>query len=204
MFYTYLWLREDGTPYYVGKGKAQRAWRTGSPPAERVIVQEHISEDDAYTAECFLISHYGRIDLGTGCLRNYTDGGEGQSGRVVPEDVRKKLSEAGKGRVFSEESCRKISKALTGKSPHPRLLDQLGEKNWMFGKTTSDAQKEAVRKMWKDPVYRQRMLTIHKGRKCHTQPHTSGTKRVISEKVKNLWKDPVYRQHMSDVHKKKV
>src|SRR5271157_5628100 len=88
-FYTYLWLREDGTPYYVGKGTGQRAFvnyqRTIFRPVqdERIIVQEHETESEALEAERFLISFYGRIDLGTGCLRNLTDGGEGLSGYLL-------------------------------------------------------------------------------------------------------------------------
>lgn len=79
-FYTYLWLREDGTPYYVGKGKNGRAFqrhRMGEAPAkDRVIIEYHESEDDALEAEKFLISFYGRKDLETGSLINLTDGGE--------------------------------------------------------------------------------------------------------------------------------
>jgi general stress protein YciG len=82
-FYTYLWLREDGTPYYVGKGRGRRAFisraHTVRRPKElsRIIVQEFETEEDAFRAEQFLITYYGRQDLGTGCLRNRTDGGEG-------------------------------------------------------------------------------------------------------------------------------
>ena len=81
MYYTYLWLREDGTPYYVGKGTGNRAFTNNShrqhhPPKERIIIYPESSEDDAFETEIALIWYYGRKDLGTGCLRNLTDGGE--------------------------------------------------------------------------------------------------------------------------------
>ncbi len=82
-FYTYLWLRQDGTPYYVGKGSGSRAFTSNGhsyyppPTIDRIIVQDHVSETDAFEAEKFFIVFYGRKDLGTGILRNLTDGGEG-------------------------------------------------------------------------------------------------------------------------------
>jgi hypothetical protein len=82
-FYTYLWLREDGTPYYVGKGKGRRAFTSRGhsvvcPKDESyIILQKHESEADAFAAERFLIEYWGRINLDSGCLRNLTDGGEG-------------------------------------------------------------------------------------------------------------------------------
>lgn len=80
-FYTYLWLREDGTPYYAGKGSKRRAFRwhkrLGSPPPnERIVLQYFTNETDAFAAEVFLILFYGRKDLETGCLRNLSGGGE--------------------------------------------------------------------------------------------------------------------------------
>jgi len=81
MFYTYLWLREDGTPYYAGKGRGNRAFirhshRFPPPPNDRILIQEFSTEMDALSAEKFLISYYGREDEGTGSLLNLTDGGD--------------------------------------------------------------------------------------------------------------------------------
>jgi len=83
-FYTYMWLRDNGTPYYVGKGQGKRAFRKGCPPRERIIIQEWPSEREALDAEVLLIAIYGRIDVGTGILRNLSDGGDGVGSGSIP------------------------------------------------------------------------------------------------------------------------
>src|SRR5208337_226071 len=83
-FYTYMFLRENGMPYYVGKGCGDRAFvkptRRKGPWApkdrSRILVQHWTSEAEALEMEKVFIDMYGRKDNGTGCLRNLTDGGE--------------------------------------------------------------------------------------------------------------------------------
>jgi hypothetical protein len=103
--YTYLYLREDGSPYYVGKGLGRRFRRKAGrhvpvPPTERIIVQDFETEYDALVAERTLIATFGRKDLGTGVLRNLTDGGEGVSGLKHSEELKERFSRERKGRLF--------------------------------------------------------------------------------------------------------
>jgi len=122
-FYTYLWLRDDGTPYYAGKGKGNRAFTKGShrvkcpKDSSQIIVQEWLSEEDAFDAEKFLIAYYGRLDLGTGCLRNLTDGGEGFAGLVfTPEHVA--------ALIIGQTGCKK-----TRSPEHAAKIREI-KKNW--------------------------------------------------------------------------
>ena len=91
MFYTYLWLREDGTPYYAGKGKGNRAYknhRIGKAPLGRIVIYPAESEADAFETEVALIWYYGRKCLGTGCLINLSNGGDGPAGRPCSESAK--------------------------------------------------------------------------------------------------------------------
>jgi hypothetical protein len=44
-----------------------------------------------------MIAILGRKDLGTGILRNLTEGGDGASGHIKSEETRKKISESQMG-----------------------------------------------------------------------------------------------------------
>ena len=166
-FYTYLWLREDGIPYYVGKGHGNRAFdwrrRIGSAPARnRIIIQEHLSEEDAFAAEVFLIAFYGRKDLKEGCLINLTNGGEGPAGQKMSpewcERNRQRVKNTPRRKLTLEE-CQHISRKLTGR----KMSAEFCEKN------------------------RRRMLENNpfKGRK-----HTEESLRIMSEKSRARFNTP--------------
>ena len=121
-YYTYAYLREDKTPYYIGKGKGRRIYQTigkpcNKPPKDKIIfLKQNLTEEEAFKHEIYMISVFGRKDLGTGTLHNRTDGGEGVSGRIMSQETRRKISEAQKGeknhfygKTASEETRKKIS-----------------------------------------------------------------------------------------------
>jgi len=131
IYYVYQYLREDLTPYYIGKGSNGRAYsncRAIPKPRDKnriQIIANGLAEADALLLETNLIQHYGRIDLGTGILRNMTDGGDGVMGKV-----------------WSKQSKLAVSKA---KTEWHKQNDTSGRNNPMYGQKHSQEVRDASR-----------------------------------------------------------
>jgi hypothetical protein len=129
MYYTYAYLREDGTPYYIGKGKGYRAYqgnrKSTNPPKDKskiILLKQNITEAEAFRHEIYMISIFGRRDNNSGILRNLTNGGEGTSGannsgerngfykKSHTEETKSKISKTKIGTKFPEELKPLVSK----------------------------------------------------------------------------------------------
>lgn len=130
IYYVYAYLRIDGTPYYIGKGKADRAYKPHSVPVPKdhkriVFLEQNLSEVGALSLERRYIRWYGRKDNSTGILRNLTDGGEGVSGstflkgRPRSDYAKQRIREGKLGKPCPEETKLKISLSKTGVKRKP-------------------------------------------------------------------------------------
>lgn len=159
-YYVYAYLRKNGLPYYIGKGKDKRAWsknhgRVSVPNdlSKIVILHENLSEKEAHLLEVELIKLYGRKDKDNGILINLTDGGEGGSGRILNADSIEKLREktsllhlSGKygfalghassaGKIGGKSKSQKKLDAL--KNNHKKNEEMIKGSKWMFNPVSS-------------------------------------------------------------------
>jgi hypothetical protein len=160
-FYVYSLKRPNGVPFYIGKGKGKRCYthlkswhlkqdentfkvhiiekirRNGQEPSVEIL-QENMTETDAFKLEAQQIQLHGRVKNG-GILVNMSDGGEGQTGHPCSEESKKKISahmrgennpffgkkhtkeslkligDVNRGKILGEEWKRKLSEATKGR-----------------------------------------------------------------------------------------
>ena len=170
--YTYVDPRND-EPFYVGKGFGFRYKRHLKPYASNKHVKNRIkairlagfepnivrfytfSEREAFDLECALISAYGRRDLGTGSLCNYTNGGDGCSGRV--------------GMKHSQETKDRIRKALSSRRLTEEHKAAISQANRGRKSTQTPESLEKMRVARSSPEYRKRMREL--GKQVMTPEH---------------------------------
>ena len=146
IYYVYAYLRKsDNTPYYIGKGKNDRAFNGKhgvSIPKDRskiVMLETGLTDLGACAIERRMIRWYGRKDLGTGILRNKTDGGDGAAGVIMTPEKRLMYSLANLGQKKPGASRPGDANPFYNKKHSEKTLKHFsevkqGEKNPMFGR----------------------------------------------------------------------
>jgi hypothetical protein len=177
-YYTYAYLRKDGTPYYIGKGKDNRAYskkRSIIPPGDTnriLILKENLTEEDAFKHEIYMIGVFGK-KINGGILHNITDGGEGVSGMKHTDISKEKIGRAFRGKKLTPEHVEKLRNCKWGNS-------------WNKGKTISQEQREKIRQTMLGVKHtterRRRQSEAHKGVKLSKEHVNSMIKARVGRK----------------------
>lgn len=208
-FYVYVLIDpSDNIPFYVGKGcgnrmmiheksvlkgkitnnnfsltsKIQSILNSGNSIIYKKSHQNLLGED-ALIKESDEIKSVGRKDLGMGPLCNLTDGGEGIAN--VSEEIKKKISNSLKGRIFSDEHKQNLKLAALNRTKEH--INKIASKNKGKHQTTETKLKISQSKKGKPS-------------KIKGIVRSKEIKQKISNSVKRLYENEDYR----NAHAKKM
>lgn len=234
-FYVYVLSRPDGTPFYVGCGKVkvrgfQRItfhereakgglvashkcntirliWRFGGDIGYK-IDSWHGSEMEMFAREVELISTFGRADLETGSLTNWSAGGDGLVNRS--EEVRLRASETMLSLVDDEwrqRSSRRLkaywdssegrAKMLaTNTRPETIELKRLAAKRVRSDPAVNKKTSETMAAVWQTLEYQEKQNAAL--RAALSTPEYKAKK---SAEAVARWSDPEYRERLRAAHR---
>lgn len=189
-YYIYIHYNKiTNEPFYVGKGKDDRAWKKTSRNIywKNIvkkygyyieILEKDLFEEDAYVKEKELILFYGRRDLGTGCLVNMTDGGDGHTGWVMTDEIREKYRKASTGRKHTEETKENLRQKNLGRKKSPESIEKTRLKN--IGKKQTEESNKKRSETLKGRVFSEETKKLISESKKGGR-HTEESKRKMSE-----------------------
>tara|TARA_S200002703_G_scaffold55909_2_gene48517 strand:+ start:4502 stop:4984 length:483 start_codon:yes stop_codon:yes gene_type:complete len=156
-WYVYMWLREDRTPYYVGKGSfrrihAQHKFSNGNlvpiPPLDRrVIVKYFEDEDECFFFEEWMINLYGRKEDG-GILINLCKGGGGYTRGRKPRKKRDMSS-------YNKEYRKKNKERIKQQQKEAHLKRKIKDPEYYYRGMTKEEYNKKQRER-----YRQRKKSV--------------------------------------------
>jgi hypothetical protein len=187
-FYTYAYLREDRTPYYVGKGNNRRAYQKHNgfyPPKDKsriLILKNNLTEEEAFKHEIYMIAVFGRKDLGTGILLNKTNGGEGNSGTIFTQKRRENIRKSKLGKSSSLKG--KTYKEMHGDS-YLKRVERMREIN--TGKILSKETKQKISNSKKGTIVWNKGISIES--KYVYQLKNPDGKVIFTKSMRNFCKE---------------
>ena len=182
IYYTYAYLKDDGRPYYIGKGKGNR-YKNGRGKNCKVpndsnkilLLKQNLTEEEAFKHEIYMISIFGKRCDETGILMNISDGGNappkmyGDNNPTKRPEVREKIGASNKkslkGRIIPEEVRKKQSNTWKEKlKNNPRPMSYYTENlKKMAERNRNDKEKHKKHsEFMKGKTYRSKKI-IYKG-----------------------------------------